>query len=131
MIGLATLLVGVSTLTSEVPGAYEILRHVKGRCDVPVVMGGWHCTLFPQQTAACKFVDYVIAGEGDRHQHGHRPDDSAPHRHGCSAGCDLDRDHVVGDGHHLAVDAAGGQHVVAALDALIVVLTVSGLRPGA
>lgn len=59
------LFVGVSMLTSEVPHAYEIMHFIKQQSTVPVVAGGWHCTLFPEQTAKSDLVDYVIAGEGE------------------------------------------------------------------
>lgn len=62
-----TLFVGISLLTSEAPDAYNVMKHVKENSDVPVVVGGWHCTLFPEQMAACEYVDYVVAGEGEDH----------------------------------------------------------------
>ena len=61
------LLVGVTLLTSEAPHAYEVVKHIKEHSDVPVVVGGWHCTLFPEQMARCEYVDYVVAGEGENH----------------------------------------------------------------
>lgn len=62
-----TLFVGISLLTAEVPDAYRIMTYVKKNSDVPVVVGGWHSTLFPEQMADCEFVDYVVAGEGEEH----------------------------------------------------------------
>lgn len=59
------LFAGISLLTSESPDAYRIMKHVKENSNVPVVVGGWHCTLFPEQMAGCEYVDYVIAGEGE------------------------------------------------------------------
>jgi radical SAM superfamily enzyme YgiQ (UPF0313 family) len=61
------LFVGLTLITSEVPNAYEILKHIHEHSDVPVVVGGWHCTLFPDQMAECEYVDYVVAGEGEDH----------------------------------------------------------------
>ena len=60
-----SLFVGISLLTSEAPDAYVIMRYIKEHSNVPVVVGGWHSTLFPEQMADCKYVDYVIAGEGE------------------------------------------------------------------
>lgn len=60
-----SLFAGISLLTSESPDAYVIMRYIKEHSDVPVVVGGWHSTLFPEQMADCKYVDYVIAGEGE------------------------------------------------------------------
>jgi radical SAM superfamily enzyme YgiQ (UPF0313 family) len=63
----SALFVGITLLTSEAPDAYVIMRHIKETSRVPVVVGGWHCTLFPEQMAQCEYVDYVIAGEGEEH----------------------------------------------------------------
>ena len=62
-----SLFIGISLLTSEVPDAYRIMKFIKENSDVPIVTGGWHCTLFPEQMANCEYVDYVIAGEGEEH----------------------------------------------------------------
>ena len=58
---------GISLLTSEAPDAYRIMKYVRDSSDVPVVVGGWHCTLFPEQMAGCEYVDYVVVGEGEDH----------------------------------------------------------------
>lgn len=62
-----SLFAGISLLTSEAADAYRIIKHIKENSDIPVVVGGWHTTLFPEQMAACEYVDYVIAGEGEEH----------------------------------------------------------------
>lgn len=59
--------VGVTLLTSEVPGAYRVLELVRENSDLPTVVGGWHCTLFPEQMADSPLVDFVIAGDGEAH----------------------------------------------------------------
>jgi len=61
------LFVGVTLLTSEVPDAYRILKYLRKNSDAPIVVGGIHCTLFPEQMANCQYVDYVVAGEGEDH----------------------------------------------------------------
>jgi radical SAM superfamily enzyme YgiQ (UPF0313 family) len=62
-----TLLVAVTLLTPEVPDALRIMHYVRELSHVPVVVGGWHCTLFPEQMAESPLVDFVIPGEGDAH----------------------------------------------------------------
>lgn len=62
-----SLFVGISLLTSEIPDAYRIMKFIKETSDIPIVTGGWHCTLFPEQMAASEYVDYVVAGEGEDH----------------------------------------------------------------
>ena len=61
------LFVGVSFVTSECPDAYKIIKFIRSLTKAPIVVGGWHCTLFPQQMADCKDIDYVVAGEGEEH----------------------------------------------------------------
>lgn len=61
------LLAGVTLLTSEVPDTYRIVKFVKEHSNVPVVAGGWHCTLFPEQMASSSYIDYVVVGEGEEH----------------------------------------------------------------
>src|SRR5690349_9875460 len=33
--------------------------------ELPVVLGGWHPSLLPDQTLAAEFVDVVVAGQGE------------------------------------------------------------------
>lgn len=61
------LCVAVTLLTSECPDAYRIMEFVKETSAVPVVAGGWHCTLFPEQMEASGLADYVVVGEGEKH----------------------------------------------------------------
>ncbi len=61
------LFAGISLLTSEAPESFRIMKFIKENSVVPVVVGGWHCTLFPEQMAECEYVDYVVAGEGEEH----------------------------------------------------------------
>lgn len=62
-----TLFIALTILTPEVPDALKIMKFVRENSEVPVVVGGWHCTLFPEQMASNKYVDYVITGEGEEH----------------------------------------------------------------
>lgn len=59
------LFVGLTALTPEVPCAVEIAKNIKKRLNVPIVWGGWHATLFPEQMAASNLVDKVVIDEGD------------------------------------------------------------------
>jgi len=61
------LLVGITLLTSEVPGAYKVVKFVKENSVVPIVVGGWHCTLFPNQMVDCEYIDYVVIGGGEEY----------------------------------------------------------------
>ena len=61
------LLVGITLLTSEAPSAYKIVKFIKENSAVPIVVGGWHCTLFPNQMADCEYIDYVVVGGGEEY----------------------------------------------------------------
>lgn len=61
----AAVLVGITATTAETPHAIKISDMIKGFCSTPVVWGGWHPTLFPEQTVSDRNVDFVIIGEGD------------------------------------------------------------------
>ncbi len=55
-------LVALTSLTITVPRAYEIARHFRER-GVPVVLGGVHATLVPDE--AQQYVDVVYQGEAE------------------------------------------------------------------
>jgi anaerobic magnesium-protoporphyrin IX monomethyl ester cyclase len=61
------LLVGFSTLTGPplLPTA-QASRAIKETYPVPVVWGGLHPTMLPQQTLMNDFIDIVVIGEGER-----------------------------------------------------------------
>jgi anaerobic magnesium-protoporphyrin IX monomethyl ester cyclase len=61
------LFIGITLLTGDVPDAYRIMKFIKANSNIPIVVGGWHCTLFPEQMADLEYVDYVVAGEGEEH----------------------------------------------------------------
>jgi radical SAM superfamily enzyme YgiQ (UPF0313 family) len=55
-------LVGITSLTPTAPRAYEIAAQFRA-CGVPVVMGGMHATLCPEE--AGRYVDVVACGEAE------------------------------------------------------------------
>ena len=60
------LFVGITVLTPEVLHAIKISEFIKKtHPQLPIVWGGWHATLFPEQTVQSELVDYVIIGDGD------------------------------------------------------------------
>lgn len=60
------LLVGLTALTTEVKNAIEISDYVKNiNIKIPIIWGGWHPTLFPEQICSDKSVDFVCIGEGE------------------------------------------------------------------
>jgi radical SAM superfamily enzyme YgiQ (UPF0313 family) len=55
-------LVGITAQTPVIPRAYQIAKEFKKR-GIPVVMGGVHASMLPQE--ALQHVDAVVVGEGE------------------------------------------------------------------
>lgn len=61
------LLVGVSSLTGDqIQGGIAFSKMVRQKCNAPIVWGGWHPTLLPEQTLQEPFIDFVVLGQGER-----------------------------------------------------------------
>jgi radical SAM superfamily enzyme YgiQ (UPF0313 family) len=62
-----TVAVGITTFTGGmIRNALEGAREVKRLRDVPIIWGGIHPSLLPEQTAQHELVDYVVEGEGEQ-----------------------------------------------------------------
>ncbi|MFH1317007.1 MAG: radical SAM protein [Candidatus Woesearchaeota archaeon] len=58
--------VGITSMTGvQIKNALEVSRFVKRNSNVPVVWGGVHASLLPEQTLENKNIDIVIVREGD------------------------------------------------------------------
>jgi len=58
--------VGISVMSAQIPHALQISRFVRQRNpSIPIIWGGVHPTLYPEQTAKCEFVDFAVKGEGE------------------------------------------------------------------
>jgi anaerobic magnesium-protoporphyrin IX monomethyl ester cyclase len=59
--------VGISCMSGlQIRYGLEFARKVRSKKpDVPIIWGGVHPSLLPEQTAASEFVDVVVRGEGD------------------------------------------------------------------
>jgi|GEM_PF-812675 len=61
-----TIFVGISAMTSQLPHAVKTARIIKEKYpNIPIVWGGVHPTLFPEEAIAEDFVDLVVIGEGE------------------------------------------------------------------
>jgi len=61
------LCVGLSVMSTQIPSALMIADSVKAvNRNIPIVWGGAHPTLYPEQTAASELVDFVVSGEGEQ-----------------------------------------------------------------
>ena len=61
------LCLGISIITGPmIQGAVEVGRAVKAAYpDKPIVLGGWHPSILPEQTLAASFVDVVVIKQGE------------------------------------------------------------------
>lgn len=60
------LCIGITSMTGEqLKHAIEIIDFIVARSDIPIVFGGAHATLLPEQTLKHKNIDVVAVGEGD------------------------------------------------------------------
>lgn len=60
------LCVGITSMTcNQISYALDVARTVKENSHVPVVMGGIHASLLPEQTLKNKYIDIVVQGEGE------------------------------------------------------------------
>lgn len=62
-----TLCVGISCMTGhQIKNGIEFAKKIrKTNSTIPIIWGGPHPTLFPEQTLKSEFVDYVIQGQGE------------------------------------------------------------------
>jgi anaerobic magnesium-protoporphyrin IX monomethyl ester cyclase len=59
--------VGVTSMTGpQILGALDVVKVVRERGKTPVVWGGVHGTIFPEQTLAHEDMDILVKGEGEQ-----------------------------------------------------------------
>ena len=58
--------VGITAMTSQVSSASKIVKFIKGiKPDMPIIWGGVHPTLYPEDTVNSPLADIAVRGEGD------------------------------------------------------------------
>lgn len=58
--------VGITSMTGpQIMYALEISKFIKENSNVPVVWGGVHASLLPEETLGNKYIDIIVKGEGD------------------------------------------------------------------
>lgn len=61
----STVMIGFSVMTSQVPLAFNLSKLAKAKYpEIPIVWGGIHPILFPEQTLRNPNIDIVVTGEG-------------------------------------------------------------------
>lgn len=58
-------LVGIGAVTNTIFEAWTIAQLIKRKADLPLVLGGIHPTLMPDESLQKSFVDFVIRGEAE------------------------------------------------------------------
>ncbi len=58
-------LIAVSAMTCHWEQLRNILTYTKTICDTPILVGGWHPTLSPEEVINHPAVDYICLGEGE------------------------------------------------------------------
>ncbi len=58
-------MIGFSVLTNQYKYALEIADNIKKYIDVPIIFGGIHATMDPQEVLSRSCVDYICVGEGE------------------------------------------------------------------
>ncbi|MFC1504612.1 B12-binding domain-containing radical SAM protein [Spirochaetota bacterium] len=61
------LCIGISCMTSQIPHARDLCLYIRDelKIKVPIVFGGVHPTLYPEQTIQEPYIDYIVMGEGE------------------------------------------------------------------
>src|SRR5262249_23406869 len=60
-------LVGLTcAYTVQYPTTRSLAQAIKRATDIPIVIGGAHCSALPKETLADGCFDYVVIGEGER-----------------------------------------------------------------
>jgi len=57
--------VGISSGTNQWAFARQFGQWIKEATDIPIIYGGWHPTLVPEDAISLPFTDYVCIGEGE------------------------------------------------------------------
>jgi len=58
--------IGISCITGpQIEQVIRISEFIRKRTNIPIVLGGPHATLFPEQTLESGLIDYVVLGRGE------------------------------------------------------------------
>ncbi len=58
-------LIGLSVVTNQFAYSCELARELRAVSDAPIICGGTHATMAPQETIGTELFDYVCVGEGE------------------------------------------------------------------
>src|SRR3989339_271066 len=58
-------LIGISCMTSNFAKSLALCSKLKEKMDAPIMIGGPHATIAPEDILKNKYVDFVVRGEGE------------------------------------------------------------------
>jgi anaerobic magnesium-protoporphyrin IX monomethyl ester cyclase len=59
--------VGISSMTGfQIKGGIGAAKRVREVSDVPIVWGGWHVSLLPEESIRSPYVDIIVRGQGEK-----------------------------------------------------------------
>lgn len=58
-------IIGFTISTYNFHQTLDWVKKIKGRVNLPVLVGGWHLGLYPQETMTHQVIDYAVMGEAD------------------------------------------------------------------
>lgn len=58
-------IVGITTTTLTLYDTLQVAKAVKNIGTIPIVVGGAHCNIYPEETLALGYFDYVVQGDGE------------------------------------------------------------------
>jgi radical SAM superfamily enzyme YgiQ (UPF0313 family) len=58
--------VGISSMTGyQIQGGIAAAKLVRKKSEVPIIWGGWHVSLLPEESVRSPYVDIVVRGQGE------------------------------------------------------------------
>lgn len=58
-------LIGITVMTFTLLDVREAIHAIRSVCDIPIMVGGPHPTIYPEETMFSLKPDYVVVGEGE------------------------------------------------------------------
>ncbi len=58
-------LVAVTAMTFQWQPSLQLMPMIKNATEAPIIVGGYHPTLYPEECIAAEHVDYICRGEGE------------------------------------------------------------------
>src|SRR5262249_2551237 len=58
-------IIGISAMSQQFDWCCELAKALRSSSDIPLCIGGVHCTMVPDEVVATNLFDYVCVGEGE------------------------------------------------------------------